>query len=81
MAWLRLFLPLCGVLVAAALLGAWALLGFDRFGLSGHGLFAMILGAVLTGAVAIGLMALVFLSHRSGHDEEAGRPGPPDGWE
>ncbi len=79
MSWLRLFLVVCPVLVVAALMGAWAALGFDRFGLSLHGLLAMILGAVLTSAVAIGLMALVFLSNRSGHDDDVGRPDPPDG--
>lgn len=79
MGWLRLFLLVCTVLVAVALLGAWALNGFDTFDMSLHGVIAMILGAVLTGAVAIGLMALVFLSHRTGHDDDIGRPDPPEG--
>ncbi|WP_448206625.1 hypothetical protein [Azospirillum sp. sgz302134] len=79
MSWLRLFLILCPVLVAVVLIGAWAAYGFDTFGLSLQGLLAMIAGAVLTSAMAIGLMALVFLSNRSGHDEEANRPDPPDG--
>ncbi|MCW2243534.1 hypothetical protein [Azospirillum canadense] len=79
MSWLRVFLIACPVLVAVVLLGAWAVQGFDTFGLSLQGLLAMIAGAVLTSAVAIGLMALVFLSNRSGHDDDIGRPDPPDG--
>lgn len=83
MSWLRVFLIACPVLVAVVLVGAWAVQGFDSFGLSLPGLLAMIAGAVLTSAVAIGLMALVFLSNRSGHDDDIGRPDspadPPDG--
>ncbi|KAA0684027.1 hypothetical protein [Roseomonas genomospecies 6] len=78
MPWLRLFLIACPVLVLVALLAAWAATGFDLFGLSLPGLLALVGGAVLTSAVAIGLMALVFLSNRSGHDEDVGRPDPPE---
>ena len=78
MSWLRVFLIACPVLVLAALFAAWAVTGFDLFGLSLPGLLALVGGAVLTSAVAIGLMALVFLSNRSGHDVDAGRPHPPD---
>lgn len=73
MSWLRVFLIVCPILVVLALLGAWAAMGFDTFGLSLQGLLAMIAGAVLSSALAIGLMALIFLSNRSGHDEEVGR--------
>ena len=78
MSWLRVFLIACPVLVLAALFAAWAVTGFDLFGLSLPGLLALVGGAVLTSAVAIGLMSLVFLSNRSGHDEDVGRLDPPD---
>lgn len=79
MSWLRLFLIACPLLVLAALFAAWAATGFDLFGLSLPGLLALVGGAVLTSAVAIGLMALVFISNRSGHDDEVGRPDSTDG--
>lgn len=39
-----------------------------------HMLIATIAGVGLMVLVGTGLMGLVFLSNRSGHDEEAGRP-------
>lgn len=42
-----------------------------------HMLIATIAGVGLMVLVGTGLMGLVFLSNRSGHDDEAGRP--PDG--
>ena len=78
MSWLRLFLGVCVLVVALLLVGLWALRGFDSYGMGFHGVLALVLGAVLSSAVGIGLMALIFLSNRSGHDEEASRPGPPD---
>lgn len=43
-----------------------------------HMMIATILGVGLTVLVGTGLMGLVFLSSRSGMDEEAGRPGEED---
>ncbi len=79
MSWIRFFLGVCAAIVALALLGVWALRGFDTFGMGFHGILALLLGAILSSAVGIGLMALVFFSNRSGHDDEIGRPDPPDG--
>jgi hypothetical protein len=56
-------------MLAAMLLVAWAANGFALPALHGHQLIALILGSVGATALAIGLMALVFHSHRSGHDE------------
>ena len=41
--------------------------------LSEHGLYALIGGSTFTILLAVGLMALVFISHRRGFDDEAGR--------
>ena len=43
-----------------------------------HMMIATILGVGLTVLVGTGLMGLVFLSSRSGMDDEAGRPGEED---
>ena len=50
---------------------AWAMGGF--VGLSGKGVVALTLGLLFTAGFAIGLMALVFLSDRSGRDDETNR--------
>jgi hypothetical protein len=42
-------------------------------GLSGKGVVALTLGLLFTAGFAIGLMALVFLSDRSGRDDETNR--------
>lgn len=44
-----------------------------------HMMIATIAGVGLTVLVGTGLMGLVFLSSRSGHDEEAGQGGSHDG--
>jgi hypothetical protein len=49
----------------------WAANDFDGLGLSAAGLVGWILGSIGTAAVGIVLMGLVFLSHRSGADENA----------
>jgi hypothetical protein len=59
-------------MLAAMLFVAWAANGFVLPAMHGHQLIAFILGSVLAAALAIGLMALVFHSHRSGHDESGG---------
>jgi hypothetical protein len=43
-----------------------------------HMMIATILGVGLTVLVGTGLMGLIFLSSRSGMDDEAGRPGEED---
>jgi hypothetical protein len=43
-----------------------------------HMMIATIAGVGLTVLVGTGLMGLVFLSNRSGHDEEAARPSGED---
>jgi len=40
---------------------------------SGHGIVALVLGGLGSIIVGGGLMALVFLSHRSGHDDSVHR--------
>ena len=62
------------VLLAAATVGL-SLLYLQRSGapLPLHLVIATIAGVGLTVLVGTGLMGLVFLSHRSGHDEEAAR--------
>jgi len=70
--WFVWFVVACSGLIAATLLGLWALSGFGALGIGGHGLVALILGIVFTSALAIALMALSFYSDRSGTDR-AGR--------
>ena len=43
-----------------------------------HMYIATVLGVGLSVLVGTGLMALVFLSSRSGHDEEAAKAPPPE---
>jgi hypothetical protein len=63
------FIALCAGLVLGLLLIAWAATGFSSFGMSGHGVAAMLIGVILTTLLGVGLMALVFQSHRSHRDE------------
>lgn len=62
-------------LLAAALAGGaylwWSMAEVD---IGVHGLTALVLGAVISLALGGGLMALVFYSHRHGHDERQHRP-------
>ena len=41
--------------------------------MSGHGTTAMVIGVLFSVVVGVGLMALVFLSHRRGYDENLAR--------
>jgi hypothetical protein len=65
---------LVAALLAIAAMGvawqAWTAMADVQIGISG--VIAMILGAVGTVALAGGLMALLFISHRRGFDEQAG---------
>ena len=67
------------VLVSAATV-ALSLLYLARSGgpMPLHMVIATIAGVGLTMLVGTGLMGLVFLSNRSGHDEEAGQGGLDD---
>lgn len=68
MRWLAIFMGVCVASVAAVVAVVWAAGGFDRLGLSGHGLAALVIGAVLTMLLTVVLMGLVFYSNRSEHD-------------
>jgi hypothetical protein len=63
------FIAVSASLVLGLLLIAWAVTGFSSFGMSGHGVAAMVLGVIFSTLVGVGLMALVFQSHRSHRDE------------
>ncbi|MDX2104013.1 MAG: hypothetical protein EAZ99_16130 [Alphaproteobacteria bacterium] len=64
-------------LVAAVSLGFALSPSGEEAPFSLHGWIAIALGIVGTAVVGIGLMALVFLSHRNGHDERVGKDPPP----
>jgi len=70
--WLLVYAGTCTLLVGVAFGALWVFEGEDGFGLSLHGIIALVLAIVLTSAVGIGLMALLFHSSRSGHDDEVG---------
>lgn len=57
------------LLLGAVAAVAWVWIPHEEAGMSGHGVLAMVLGVLGTFAVGAGLMALVFFSHRSGHDQ------------
>ena len=75
LAWARYKRTMKWMLLAAALTVALSLLYLERAGgpMPFHMVVATIAGVGLTVLVGTGLMGLVFLSSRSGHDEEAGR--------
>ncbi|MFV3127371.1 hypothetical protein [Niveispirillum sp. KHB5.9] len=83
---LLMFACLLALLLAAAVGGvmAWNAVGGGgpEQQISLHGFIALGLGVLGCLAVGGGLMALVFFSHRSGHDravhEETSRQMPPD---
>ena len=71
MSWARRFLLICGAILALAAVALAGLLGFGDLGLGLHGAIALVLGVLLTMAIAMGLMGLMFLSSRSGRDDDA----------
>ena len=75
LAWARYKRTMKWMLLAAALTVALSLLYLKQAGgpMPFHMIVATIAGVGLTVLVGTGLMGLVFLSSRSGHDEEAGR--------
>ena len=75
LAWARYKLMMKWMVLAAIVTVALSLLYLWRSGgpLPPHMVIATIAGVGLTVLVGTGLMGLVFLSNRSGHDEEAAR--------
>jgi hypothetical protein len=68
-----------GVAVIAALvaLGIYTWRSVGAVAMDANGYVALILGVVGTVGLGGGLMALVFLSHRSGYDDQVGGGKPP----
>jgi hypothetical protein len=50
---------------------AWLLAGLDAVQIGLHGWIALVLGVIFSLGVGGGLMALAFVSHRRGYDDEA----------
>jgi hypothetical protein len=71
MTWTRRFILICAGILMATALALALLLGFGQLGIGVHGAIALVLGVLLTMAIAMGLMGLMFLSSRSGRDDEA----------
>ena len=71
MTWTRRFILICAGILLATALALALLLGFGQLGIGVHGAIALVLGVLLTMAIAMGLMGLMFLSSRSGRDDEA----------
>ena len=80
MSWTFRFILICGGILLATALGLALLLGFGELGIGVHGGIALVLGVLATMAIAMGLMGLMFLSSRTGRDEQAhsswDKPGP-----
>lgn len=66
-------LVLMALLVATGAVAWWLWQELAAVRISEHGLYALLGGSTLTILLAVGLMALVFISHRRGFDDEAGR--------
>ncbi len=73
---MRTSIALIGVLLAllgaTVLVSAWVWQQIGSTVISLHGMIALALGVSFTILLAAGLMALVFVSHRGGYDDEAG---------
>ena len=69
-----LLLVLGTFLLASGALAYRVWTGMEGVEMSGHGHFALALGVGFSLLIGIGLMALVFHSHRSGHDEKVRDP-------
>lgn len=66
-------LILMALLVGTATVAWWVWQELAAVRMSEHGLYALLGGSTLTILLAVGLMVLVFISHRRGFDDEAGR--------
>ena len=64
-----LVISLFGLLILAVASGAYAWWRMADVQIGFHGMTALILGAVFSLLLGGGLMALVFYSHRHGHDD------------
>ena len=69
-----LILSLFGMLSVAMAMAAYLWWTMAEVPIGVHGLIALVLGAVFSLALGGGLMALVFYSHRHGHDDRQHRP-------
>jgi hypothetical protein len=67
----RHFILICAAVLILTAIALALLLGFGELGIGVHGGIALALGVLLTMAMAMGLMGLMFLSSRSGRDDEA----------
>jgi hypothetical protein len=67
------FTLLCSALALGPLLALWAVTGFSAFGMTLHGVVAMVLAAVVSVGLASALMGLLFHSEHLGRGE---RPPP-----
>ena len=81
MAWARYRQTMKWMALAAVVTVLLALIWLKSFGepVPLHMTIATILGVGLSVLVGTGLMGLIFLSDRSGADDEAGRPPGEDG--
>jgi hypothetical protein len=71
LSWTRNFILICLSILAATAVAIALLLAFGELGLGLHGSIALVLGVLVTMAIAMGLMGLMFLSSRSGRDDQA----------
>ena len=67
----RHFILICAAVLIVTAIALALLLGFGELGIGVHGGIALTLGVLVTIAIAMGLMGLMFLSSRSGRDDEA----------
>lgn len=65
---------LLGLLAAAVALAVYVWRELGEVEMETDGIVALVLGALAAFALGVGLMRLVYLSHRRGHDDEAGGP-------
>jgi hypothetical protein len=61
---------LSAILAAAVYAAVRVWISLSGSEISANGMIALVLGAVVTLALGAGLMALVFYSHRRGHDDD-----------
>jgi hypothetical protein len=69
-----LVISLVGILILAIVFGAYSWWRMADVQIGIHGLIALILGAVVSLLLGGGLMALIFYSHRHGHDDGPHHP-------
>jgi hypothetical protein len=62
--------PLTAILVGSVVWASWIWFSLGNAEISVHGYIALTLGIIGSLVVGCGLMALVFISARSGHDDQ-----------